>query len=281
MGCKLNKESRTIIELMIADGIISREDAEKYFPELKSKDRRIRTEIINFLNTINKDTLEGRSLIADRYGDAIPDDMVPTWIDWLEKQGVKFGVGDTIRLKGSLAEYTITSISDGAYHGNGWSIGFDCEDDYEFVKVAGLILPISIQKMVDDYANNPEKGNEEFGLPVNCMVRAYKQGVEDTLEIGGVQKPTEWSEEDETIKHDIECLITFALKKGSAVAPGVKTTKEEALNWLRSLSPQNRWQPSEEQMNALKNAAKHFGGCDPDDWDATLESLYNDLKNLM
>ena len=140
MGCKLNKESRTTIELMIADGIISREDAEKYFPELKSKDRRIRTEIINFLNAINKDTLEGRSLIADRYGDAIPDDMAPTWIDWLEKQGVKFGVGDTIRLKGSLAEYTITSISDGAYHGNGWSIGFDCEDDYELVEVADPTL---------------------------------------------------------------------------------------------------------------------------------------------
>lgn len=281
MDAKLNKESRAIIELMIADGIISRGDAEKYFPELKSKDRRIRKEIIDFLNAINKDTLEGRNLIADRYGDAIPDDMIPTWIDWLEKQGVKFGVGDTIHLKGSPAEYTITSISDGAYHGNGWKIGFDCEDDYELVEVAGLILPISIQKMVDDYANNPEKGNEEFGLPVNSMVRAYKQGVEDTLEIGGVQKPTEWSEEDETIKHDIECLIAFALNKGSAVAPGVKTTKEEALNWLRSLSPQNRWQPSEEQMNALKNAAKHFGGCDPDDWDATLESLYNDLKNLM
>jgi len=41
MDVKLNKESRTIIELMIADGIISREDAEKYFPELKSKEPKV------------------------------------------------------------------------------------------------------------------------------------------------------------------------------------------------------------------------------------------------
>lgn len=223
MEVKLNKESRAIIELMIADGIISREDAEKYFPELKSKDRRIRKEIINFLNAINKDTLEGRNLIADRYGDAIPDDTIPTWIAWLEKQGVKFGVGDTIRLKGSLAEYTIMSISDGAYHGNGWKIGFDSEDDYELVEVADPTL-------------------------------------------GFLSEPAKLSEEDlNRLQHAL--FGTYAV--------------DVATKLFCKLKHQQHWSPTQQQMDALKNAAKHFGGCDPEDWDATLESLYNDLKNLM
>ena len=266
---KLNKESWAIIELMIADGIISREDAEKYFPELKSKDRRIRKEIINFLKAINKDTLEGRNLIADRYGDAIPDDMIPTWIAWLEKQSVKFGVGDTIRLKGSLAEYTITSISDGAYHGNGWGIGFDCEDDYELVEVADPILPISIQKMVADYANNPEKGNEEFGKPVNCMVRAYKQGIRDALKTGEVKEPAKLSEEDlNRLEHALFGIYAV----------------DVATKLLCKLKHQQHWSPTQQQMEALQVYLEH--GCAAPDREACLAesyiiSLQNDLKKLM
>lgn len=45
----------------------------------------------------------------------------------------KFKVGDIIRLKDSLADYTIERISDGCYHGRGWSIGIGCQDDYELV----------------------------------------------------------------------------------------------------------------------------------------------------
>ena len=42
---------------------------------------------------------------------------------------------------------------------------------------------IPIDKMVYKYANSKEKNNEEFGKPLNCMVRAYRQGIEDTLNI--------------------------------------------------------------------------------------------------
>jgi hypothetical protein len=60
---------------------------------------------------------------------------------WLEKQGKlipqyvypKFRIGDTIRLKGSVAEYTITSISGGCYHGKGWGLEIESEKDYELV----------------------------------------------------------------------------------------------------------------------------------------------------
>jgi len=46
-----------------------------------------------------------------------------------------FHVGDTIRLKNSNAEYTITSIFNGKYYGDGWSLDMmKAADDYELVE---------------------------------------------------------------------------------------------------------------------------------------------------
>lgn len=44
-------------------------------------------------------------------------------------------------------------------------------------------LPIDIDAMVSKYANNDKRENEGFGKPINCMIRAYRQGIEDTLNI--------------------------------------------------------------------------------------------------
>lgn len=90
------------------------------------------------------------------------------------------------------------------------------------------------------------------------------------------EKPAEWNEEDETIRHGIECLIMFALQDGSSIAPGCATTKEQALNWLKSLRPS--WRPSEEQMSALKEAYESYDFCDGER--NALESLYEQLKQL-
>ena len=49
------------------------------------------------------------------------------------EEPTKFDIGDTIRPKGSKAEYTITSISGGCYHGKGWGLPIDAEKDYELV----------------------------------------------------------------------------------------------------------------------------------------------------
>lgn len=45
----------------------------------------------------------------------------------------KFRVGDTIRPKGSLAEYTIENISGECYHGKGWALHVSADNDYELV----------------------------------------------------------------------------------------------------------------------------------------------------
>ena len=80
------------------------------------------------------------------------------------------------------------------------------------------------------------------------------------------QKPA-WSEEDENMLQNIlECL-----------RHGWKKTPTDILNyenWLKSLRPQNRWKPSDEQMKALWNV--YQGGKEQ----AELAILYNDLKKL-
>ena len=72
----------------IPEGYEAKIEGNKVILEPKeSEDEKVRKEIIGFLDMINKDSLEARNFIADRYGDVIPDDMIPTWIAWLEKQG--------------------------------------------------------------------------------------------------------------------------------------------------------------------------------------------------
>ena len=74
METLLNKESRAAIELMVADGIITKDTAERYFPELKeSEDERIRINIINWLKN-----MESQTIPINEYNSAIA---------WLEKQG--------------------------------------------------------------------------------------------------------------------------------------------------------------------------------------------------
>ena len=73
----------------------------------------------------------------------------------------------------------------------------------------------------------------------------------------GEQKPA-WSEEDERIRQDIENLIHFALRDGSAVSPAADTTKEDAISWIQSLKdrvqPQNLNVTDEELIKARNEA---------------------------
>ena len=66
------------IQQMISDGILSREDAEKYCPELiESEDERIRTGIISIVRAASLDTLRKSGISFDKAK------------TWLEKQGNK------------------------------------------------------------------------------------------------------------------------------------------------------------------------------------------------
>lgn len=76
-----------------------------------------------------------------------------------------FKIGDTIRPKGSKAEYTITSISDGCYHGKGWYLPIGTEKDYELV----------------------EEPAEDVDAQINSQNEAIKQlnGALNSMEHGG------------------------------------------------------------------------------------------------
>ena len=65
---------------------------------------------------------------------------------------------------------------------------------------------ICVRKMVEQYRCTDEydEGGNLKGKPVNCMVRAYEQGIRDILKIVK-QKPLEWSDEDEKELQGIIC----------------------------------------------------------------------------
>ena len=91
------------------------------------------------------------------------------------------------------------------------------------------------------------------------------------LEAQAGQKPA-WSEDDEKCFENAIMYCEWARDK----APDLHCyeTSKKSINWLKSLRPQNRWKPSDEQMEALWEAYR--GG----EEQAALASLYSDLKKL-
>jgi hypothetical protein len=74
---------------------------------------------------------------------------------------------------------------------------YSIKDMIAWLDKQGDPVTINIDKMVEDYANNKECDNEGFGKPVNCMIRAYRQGLTDAiatlnLRKQSVQKPFDY-----------------------------------------------------------------------------------------
>ena len=161
---------------------------------------------------------------------------------------------------------------------------------------------INITEMVAKYKVTDEYVEGEYkGKPVNCMIRAYEQGIRDTLlkvkeqkpvisdeairegvahfgitqyqidywlkkHINVVeQQPAEWSEED---NRHINTII-HAIHGAGNITP---IDGELAEKWLKSFRP--HWTPSKEQLEALR----HYVDTTTD---GEIDLLYNDLKKLM
>jgi hypothetical protein len=139
---------------------------------------------------------------------------------------------------------------------------------------------IDIDKMVNDYANNKERGNEEFGKPVNCMIRAYRQGLNDAIR--KVVLKHSWSEEDEVrirqICGDLKCGLENFLSGKNVKGLHFEEIIKSNIDWLKSLKDKYTWKPSKEQMTALSEASGIVGMLTPRG--TNLQSLYNDLKKL-
>ena len=75
----------------------------------------------------------------------------------------------------------------------------------------------------------------------------------------GEQKPTEWSEEDLQMLQDVISGLEATKQLTYAHEPQGKAQMQERIYWLKSLRPQNRWKPSEEQMLAINTAINIVG----------------------
>ena len=87
------------------------------------------------------------------------------------------------------------------------------------------------------------------------------------------QPKQEWSALDERNLQGI--IDEIQANKNNAPDYDLETY-DRFLSWLKSLNPQNKWKPNEEQMRALRNILM-VGTSYPLD---TLKTLYNDLKKL-
>jgi hypothetical protein len=107
------------------------------------------------------------------------------------------------------------------------------------------------------------------GLPLSQnWFKSLKDRVQPQLKQG-------WSEEDE---NRINRLIAYFEDKESF------TAEDDIVyaNWLKSLKPQNRWKPSEEQISAFERAINCYSGISPtNDKDVyALEIMKEQLKKL-
>lgn len=119
------------------------------------------------------------------------------------------------------------------------------------------------------------------------------------------QKPAKWSEENEKMRSNLMSLL--ANMRGDRIT---EETYQKYYPWLKSLRPQpntvsikdatkfgnleyergvkdgiqhvknHHWKPSKEQMEAFKQSIE-WDDQRADDFDKTLQSLYNDLKKLL
>lgn len=228
---------------------------EETYPELKEdEDEKIREEIILFL----KDASNCKTRVID-------SETLAKWAAHLEKQKEqkpnviipKFRIGDTICLKGSMAEYTIESIDAECYHGKGWGLPISAENNYELVEQKPTEWSEEDEKMLSSFLHKIEV----------CDLLTNKENVWIIRKLKSLrpQPKQEWSEEEKKfIKHCAELLD----EQGEPMC---------ALR-LESLCPQPHWKPSEEQMKWLKDIIKTVPmTCRQQ---LSLESLYNDLNGM-
>lgn len=105
---------------------------------------------------------------------------------------------------------------------------------------------------------------------VKSIIKHYTDFLKALPERFSLQPKQEWSEEDEKMFNSL-CTV---LHGGLSSIP-----TEQYIYWLKSLSPQFHWKPSEEQMKALLSMLPVVKGSG-DKVQDILESLYNDLSKL-
>lgn len=196
----------------------------------------------------------------------------------MDKIEPKFKVGDKIQyLKGCGTIMTIEKVENGEYifannlghttieDGNKWYL---VERNHTWSEVDENA--IQVLKGIVKHSN---KINEKiYTMPLKEKLYDWLKSIKDR-----VQPKQECSEEDEErIKSIISVLDVQVCWDGATGKKGNPYQKE--IDWLKSLRPQNKWKPSDEQMHAFEQV---YDWCNNNFASSeTLTSLYNDLKKL-
>lgn len=161
-------------------------DLQDLFPELKeSGDERIR----KFLHH----TFTVQYLAEDELG-KWHGEPVSNILAWLEKQGEPVEINPTefdTRLQSLIGKFDSLPKEELIGSLSFWLNVVQNDGTYKKEKQGEVPVTINIDKMVEDYANNEECDNEGFGKPVNCMIRAYRQGLTDAIVILNLRKQGE------------------------------------------------------------------------------------------
>lgn len=219
------------------------------FPELvESKDEKMRKAIYIYL-----DWLDGRKDCAPK-GEFSIEDMIA----WLKKQEE-----ERLILKDKIESLEAALVAK--------------EETFKIEKqrlaalskfrIGDIITNGKVTGKIDEI--NERGYHAYFG---DCYSDVSHRGIENWQLVE--QKPVEWSEEDEkmvcSIIGDIKCLIEIQ-------ATGSVSAKKK-IDWLKSLSSQSHWKPSDRMMEALE---WYMHDVSPESWQYTaIEKLYKDLKKL-
>ena len=248
----------------------------RLFPELKeSEDERIRKGLIKGLSAMRD--IHNHQTFSD---DAI---NINDAIAWLEKQGEK---KDTITpqwmvdfLKEHRRHFATPMDYDEKKETDGkllavikWLEGnpqleqkptWSEEDEYQINTILhGLDLKRGLYKKE---GNKVEE--ERYSTQYNWL-NSLKDRVQP-------QQKQEWSEYD---KIQLSEAIQMIEANGTWIRS--EDAVKKVSNWLKSLKPQNRWKPSEEQMSMLLAVLNDSNNITAESVHIALKSLYNDLKKL-
>ena len=106
-----------------------------------------------------------------------------------------------------------------------------------------------------------------------CLERQGKQKpVEENKEnIGGISANSAWSEEDETVLNN----LMYALANDR-----IGNNRDEYVDWLKTLRPQNRWKPSSEQIGLLQAIINEPKNAASESCQIVLREVLEQLKKL-
>ena len=275
---KAEEKTLAAINQMVDDGVLTREVAERYFPEYaESEDERVRKGIIRCIK-----------------GNMPDNDSRKKYLAWLEKQGEKKSVEWSEEDNNMLSDID-ACIADFPIFFEKMKINGKEVLNSDFIPKARKFLKSlkdrTCPKLKQEWGEDDEEHLNSIIASVRTDMSTYPRSEEvKDLFISDIswlkslknryvpQSKQEWNYNDERI---IETIIQEIEKIPSEKF--IDNAKDRCLNWLRyrtkSIKPQKRWNPSDEQMKELARAKD---SCFDLSFETKriLNSLYKDLKKL-